>query len=63
MFVWTEEVTQLAVSLWSDGKSAKHIGDTINVSRHAVIGKMHRLGVLRNPGNRPADVPPRPPRA
>lgn len=43
---WSQEDINILVKLWLDGKSASSIADTIgNVSRNAVIGKIHRLGI------------------
>lgn len=43
---WTEERASLAAKLYSEGKSASEVGKVLGVSRNAVIGKMHRMGVL-----------------
>jgi len=43
---WTAERTALAVKLWGLGKSASQVAaDLGDVSRNAVIGKLHRLGL------------------
>jgi GcrA cell cycle regulator len=43
---WTEERVELLKKLWSDGLSASQIaGELGNVTRNAVIGKVHRLGL------------------
>ena len=43
---WTEERTELAVKLWAEGLSASQIARKIgDVTRNAVIGKIHRLGL------------------
>lgn len=43
---WTMERVELLKRLWSDGKSASQIAAEIGgVSRNAVIGKVHRLGL------------------
>lgn len=53
---WTEERTNLAVTLWNDGLSASQIAKRLGgVSRNAVIGKVHRLGLsARAAPSRPA---------
>ncbi|MFH6781313.1 MULTISPECIES: GcrA family cell cycle regulator [Methylobacterium] len=43
---WTKERVELLKRLWSDGRSASQIAAEMGgVSRNAVIGKVHRLGL------------------
>jgi GcrA cell cycle regulator len=43
---WTDERIELLKKLWSDGLSASQIaGELGSVTRNAVIGKVHRLGL------------------
>ena len=44
---WTEEKIDLLKSLWTQGKSASEIAAILGeeVSRNAIIGKAHRLGL------------------
>jgi GcrA cell cycle regulator len=44
---WTDEQVELLRQLWLDGKSASQISAQIGhgLSRNAVIGKVHRLGL------------------
>lgn len=43
---WTEERVERLKKLWSDGLSASQIaGELGSVTRNAVIGKVHRLGL------------------
>jgi GcrA cell cycle regulator len=43
---WTDERVELLKKLWSDGLSASQIAAEIgSVTRNAVIGKVHRLGL------------------
>lgn len=43
---WTEERVELLKKLWSDGLSASQIATELgSVTRNAVIGKVHRLGL------------------
>ncbi len=43
---WTEERVELLKKLWADGLSASQIaGEIGGVTRNAVIGKVHRLGL------------------
>ena len=44
--VWNQERINLLIELWMSGKSASAVAKELgNVSRNAVIGKVHRLGV------------------
>ena len=49
--VWTEEMMNTLKTLWSEGKPASEIADILgqDISRNAVIGKAHRLGVSGRP--------------
>ncbi|SEP09474.1 GcrA cell cycle regulator [Methylobacterium sp. ap11] len=55
---WTKERVELLKRLWSDGHSASQIAAEIGgVSRNAVIGKVHRLGLagrVTKPNGAPA---------
>lgn len=43
---WTEERVELLKKLWADGLSASQIaGELGGITRNAVIGKVHRLGL------------------
>ncbi|MEO1105769.1 MAG: GcrA family cell cycle regulator [Pseudomonadota bacterium] len=44
---WTDERIETLRKLWAEGHSASQIADTLGggVSRNAVIGKIHRLGL------------------
>ncbi|WP_230532308.1 GcrA family cell cycle regulator [Microvirga roseola] len=43
---WTDERVELLKKLWADGLSASQIAAELgNVTRNAVIGKVHRLGL------------------
>lgn len=46
---WTEERISALCRLWSDGLSAAEIGRRLEVSKNAVIGKAHRLGLPGRP--------------
>ncbi|XWN32215.1 MAG: GcrA family cell cycle regulator [Devosia sp.] len=66
---WTDERIELLRKLWADGLSASQIAGTLgDVTRNAVIGKIHRLGLsgrvkapsqTRTP-RRPAPMRPKP---
>ena len=42
---WNTETDELIKKLWADGRSASQIGAEIGVSRNAIIGRVHRLGL------------------
>src|ERR1700740_399594 len=43
---WTDERVELLKKLWSDGLSARQIAAELGgITRNAVIGKVHRLGL------------------
>ena len=47
---WTEERIELLRTLWTEGLSASQIADRLGeVTRNAVIGKAHRLGLSGRP--------------
>lgn len=55
-FTWTDERVELLKKLWSDGLSASQIATELGgVTRNAVIGKVHRLGLSGR-----AKAPPQP---
>ncbi len=64
---WTEERVEILKRLWLDGLSASQIAKQLGaVTRNAVIGKVHRLGLSGRAAPsqpaRPAFKPPRPQR-
>ncbi|MBI3433948.1 MAG: GcrA cell cycle regulator [Proteobacteria bacterium] len=57
---WTEERVELLKKLWADGLSASQIaGELGGITRNAVIGKVHRLG-LSGRAKSPSSTAPRP---
>ena len=47
---WTEERIERLKKMWADGATASQIADELGgVSRNAVIGKAHRLGLEQRP--------------
>src|SRR5690348_6304419 len=47
---WTEERIERLKKMWHDGATASQIADELGgVSRNAVIGKAHRLGLEQRP--------------
>ena len=54
-FQWTEENTATLRKLWADGRTCSEIARALGgeVSRNAVIGKVHRLGLPERANRRP----------
>ncbi len=51
---WTDERVELLKKMWSDGQSASQIAKELGgVTRNAVIGKVHRLGLSNRTGGTP----------
>src|SRR5918997_6509132 len=47
---WTEERIERLKKMWAEGATASQIADELGgVSRNAVIGKAHRLGLEQRP--------------
>ncbi len=44
---WDTERTERLLALHQEGKTASEIGAELGVTRNAVIGKLHRMGVTR----------------
>jgi len=60
---WTDERVELLKKLWTDGLSASQIaGELGGITRNAVIGKVHRLG-LSGRAKSPSSAAPRPRKA
>ncbi len=62
---WTDERIERLKELWSNGMTASQIADELGgVSRNAVIGKAHRLGLQSRPSpvkpNEPAPAKAKP---
>lgn len=58
---WTEERIVDLTRLWEAGHSASEIGESLGVSKNAVIGKAHRLKLSSRPSpiRRTASVKPK----
>jgi GcrA cell cycle regulator len=57
---WTDERVELLKKLWADGLSASQIAAELGgITRNAVIGKVHRLG-LSGRAKSPSSATPRP---
>lgn len=56
---WTDERIELLKRLWEKGLSASQIAEELGegVTRNAVIGKAHRLGLKSRPSPVKADAP------
>ncbi|PWE28729.1 GcrA cell cycle regulator, partial [Pararhodobacter marinus] len=59
---WTDERVELLKKMWAEGKSASQIAKELgSVTRNAVIGKVHRLGLSsRTAGDSEAAAAPAP---
>ncbi|MBV2359780.1 GcrA cell cycle regulator [Thalassococcus sp. CAU 1522] len=52
---WTDERVELLKKMWGEGQSASQIAKELGgVTRNAVIGKVHRLGLSNRAGSSPA---------
>ncbi len=58
---WTDERVELLKKMWGEGQSASQIAKELGgVTRNAVIGKVHRLGLSnRTTGGAKADAKPK----
>jgi GcrA cell cycle regulator len=58
---WTEESISSLRAMWSEGKSASQIAASLggNITRNAVIGKVHRLALDGRPSPIKGPVKPR----
>ncbi|MEQ3625033.1 MAG: GcrA family cell cycle regulator [Celeribacter sp.] len=55
---WTDERVETLKKMWSDGQSASQIAKELGgVTRNAVIGKVHRLGLSNRTGGTAAAAP------
>jgi len=67
MSTWTPERIAEVTRLWDEGLTTAEIGKIVGVSKNAVVGKAHRLGlparpspILRNGGGGKSLATPRP---
>ncbi len=60
-FDWTAEAIACLRVLWDEGGSTAEIGRRMRISKNAVVGKVHRLGLPRRPSpiRRDGSNPPR----
>ncbi len=55
---WTDERVETLKKMWGEGQSASQIAKELGgVTRNAVIGKVHRLGLSNRAGTGPAPAP------
>lgn len=55
---WTDERVELLKKMWTEGKSASQIAKELgSVTRNAVIGKVHRLGLASRIATDSAETP------
>lgn len=52
---WTPERTNALMELWNQGLSTSEIGRRLNVTKNAVVGKVHRLNLPKR--NSPIQAP------
>ena len=46
IITWTDERIEQLTKLWEEGVTTAEIGRRIGVTKNAVIGKVHRLGLV-----------------
>ncbi|MBT8426351.1 MAG: GcrA cell cycle regulator, partial [Silicimonas sp.] len=55
---WTDERVELLKKMWTEGQSASQIAKELGgVTRNAVIGKVHRLGLSNRAGSAASPAP------
>ncbi|MBE1237955.1 global cell cycle regulator GcrA-like protein [Phaeovibrio sulfidiphilus] len=47
--VWNDDTVERLKKLWADGLTTGDIGKQLGVSKNAVVGKAHRLGLKARP--------------
>jgi GcrA cell cycle regulator len=57
---WTEARVKILKALWADGLTGAQIGKKFGKSRSAILGKIHRLGLMRKKRPPPPPQPPKP---
>lgn len=61
---WTDERVELLKKMWAEGQSASQIAKELGgVTRNAVIGKVHRLGLSNRAGGAAPEAPAKPVKA
>ena len=64
MLDWTDEIIDVLRSLWAEGFSTNEIARRVGMTKNAIVGKSHRLGLPSrpSPSRRDPDAAPRQPR-
>lgn len=62
VFEWTPEITAALIALWDEGLPTAEIGQRLGITKNAVIGKVHRLGLTKRASPIKGTVPGRKPR-
>lgn len=44
-FEWTPEHIKILIALWNEGLTTSEIGSRMGITKNAVVGKVHRLGL------------------
>ncbi|GBQ89711.1 GcrA family cell cycle regulator [Asaia krungthepensis] len=56
---WTDEIISRLQTLWQEGLSTAEIGRQLSITKNAVVGKAHRLGLPPRPSPIRASAKPR----
>jgi len=62
MSEWTSERIAALIALWNEGLTTSEIGNRLGITKNAVVGKVHRLGLpkrgspIKQKPQKPADV-------
>ncbi len=59
---WNEEAIERLRTLWAEGHSTAEIGRRMVISKNAVVGKAHRLGLVARPSPLRREMAPNEPR-
>lgn len=44
-FEWTPQITTTLIALWEEGLTTSEMGRRLGITKNAVIGKVHRIGL------------------
>lgn len=59
---WTPRKIETVRAMWTAGSSAGEIAAVLGVSRDSVLGRVYRMGLVRNPTKPRVVAAPKPPR-